>query len=248
MTSSPVEIAPEPVYDDVTWVSSYDVNPFEVPIAEKAALLIDWTERLRAGRGGRPRDGRGRAGAGEQVLRRPGRHGDHPAAGPGRPRASRRWAPAPTPSTRWRASPPPVGRGWEYLTDRPLRLGRRARRGARAARREAQGADHRGRPLRPGHPPVQPLADHPRVDRPRHRARPRARLRGQLRRHVVRDLRQAQHAAVRLQHHERHRRPHRRARPGHDRVRRRGRADPELGHRPRRRPGRLPARPPDGRT
>jgi TldD protein len=49
MTSSPVEIAPEPVYADVTWVSSYDVNPFEVPIAEKAALLIDWTERLRQG-------------------------------------------------------------------------------------------------------------------------------------------------------------------------------------------------------
>src|SRR3954453_12228050 len=49
MTSSPVEIAPEPVYADVTWVSSYDVNPFEVPTAEKAALLIDWTERLRHG-------------------------------------------------------------------------------------------------------------------------------------------------------------------------------------------------------
>ena len=49
MTSVPVEIAPEPVYADVTWVSSYDVNPFDVPIAEKAALLIDWTERLRQG-------------------------------------------------------------------------------------------------------------------------------------------------------------------------------------------------------
>ena len=38
-----------------------------------------------AGRGGRPRVGVGRAGAGEQVLRRPGRHDDHPAADPGRP-------------------------------------------------------------------------------------------------------------------------------------------------------------------
>ena len=68
-----------------------------------------------------------------------------------------------------------------------LRLGRRARRDPRAARREAQGAQRRGRQLRPGHPPVQPVAHHPRVDRPRHRARPGARLRGQLRRHVVRD-------------------------------------------------------------
>ncbi|WP_137295547.1 TldD/PmbA family protein [Nocardioides dongxiaopingii] len=49
MTSRPVEIADEPVYDDVTWVSAYDVNPLDVPVAEKAALLIDWTERLRAG-------------------------------------------------------------------------------------------------------------------------------------------------------------------------------------------------------
>ncbi len=46
MTTTPVEIAPEPVYDDVTWVSSYDVNPLEVPTSEKAGLLIDWTRRL----------------------------------------------------------------------------------------------------------------------------------------------------------------------------------------------------------
>src|SRR3954453_7778295 len=32
MPSPPVQIAPEPVYADVTWVSSYDVNPFDVPI------------------------------------------------------------------------------------------------------------------------------------------------------------------------------------------------------------------------
>jgi TldD protein len=49
MTSTPVELAPEPVHADVTWVSSYDVNPFDVPTAEKAALLIDWTNRLRTG-------------------------------------------------------------------------------------------------------------------------------------------------------------------------------------------------------
>ncbi|WP_028638226.1 TldD/PmbA family protein [Nocardioides sp. URHA0032] len=49
MTSAPVELADEPVYEDVTWVSSYRVNPFEVPVREKAALLVDWTNRLRAG-------------------------------------------------------------------------------------------------------------------------------------------------------------------------------------------------------
>ena len=49
MTLRPVEIAAEPAYDDVSWVSAYAVNPLDVPVAEKAALLIDWTERLRRG-------------------------------------------------------------------------------------------------------------------------------------------------------------------------------------------------------
>ena len=49
MTRTPVEIADEPVYDDVIWVSAYEINPLDVTVAEKAALLIDWTNRLRAG-------------------------------------------------------------------------------------------------------------------------------------------------------------------------------------------------------
>ena len=49
MTGAPVELAPEPVYDDVSWISSYDLNPFDVATADKAALLIDWTNRLRTG-------------------------------------------------------------------------------------------------------------------------------------------------------------------------------------------------------
>ena len=47
MTTLPVELAPEPVYDDVTWVSAYDINPLEVSTAEKAGVLIDWSDRLR---------------------------------------------------------------------------------------------------------------------------------------------------------------------------------------------------------
>ena len=49
MTSAPVEIAPEPVHDDVTWISAYEINPLEVPTADKVALLVDWTNRLRTG-------------------------------------------------------------------------------------------------------------------------------------------------------------------------------------------------------
>jgi TldD protein len=49
MTPRAVEIAPEPVHDDAEWISSYAVNPLEVPVREKADLLIDWTDRLRRG-------------------------------------------------------------------------------------------------------------------------------------------------------------------------------------------------------
>ncbi|MEV7009040.1 TldD/PmbA family protein [Streptosporangium sp. NPDC051022] len=42
----PVELAPEPVHSGVTWVSAYDVDPFEVPMRDKVALLADWSEGL----------------------------------------------------------------------------------------------------------------------------------------------------------------------------------------------------------
>jgi TldD protein len=47
LTAVPVELAPEPAYDDVTWVSSYVQDPFELSVHDKAAVLLDWTDRLR---------------------------------------------------------------------------------------------------------------------------------------------------------------------------------------------------------
>ena len=41
-----VELAPEPTYGEQTWVSDYDVDPFDVPAAERVALLADWSARL----------------------------------------------------------------------------------------------------------------------------------------------------------------------------------------------------------
>ncbi len=49
MTTTAVELAPEPVHADAFWVSAYEIDPFAVPVADKAAVLIGWTERLRAG-------------------------------------------------------------------------------------------------------------------------------------------------------------------------------------------------------
>ncbi|MGW7519487.1 TldD/PmbA family protein [Streptomyces sp. NPDC054796] len=46
-----VELAPEPVHGERTWVSSYEVNPFEVPDVEKTGLLAEWSGRLLAAEG-----------------------------------------------------------------------------------------------------------------------------------------------------------------------------------------------------
>ncbi|WP_166138557.1 TldD/PmbA family protein [Nocardioides ochotonae] len=49
MTPVPVELAAEPTHRDVTWVGPCEIDPFATPLADKAAVLIDWTERLRRG-------------------------------------------------------------------------------------------------------------------------------------------------------------------------------------------------------
>ncbi len=46
-----VELADEPVHADRTWVSSYEINPFDVTDGEKSGLLADWSARLLAADG-----------------------------------------------------------------------------------------------------------------------------------------------------------------------------------------------------
>jgi TldD protein len=41
-----IELADEPVYPAGTWVSAYDVNPFDVPSAERTDRLLQWTAAL----------------------------------------------------------------------------------------------------------------------------------------------------------------------------------------------------------
>nr|WP_107660623.1 TldD/PmbA family protein [Nocardia suismassiliense] len=41
-----VELADEPIYDNVRWVSAYDLDPFTVPTADKVDLLQDYSGRL----------------------------------------------------------------------------------------------------------------------------------------------------------------------------------------------------------
>jgi TldD protein len=51
INSERIELADEPVYPDVTWVSAYDVDPFTVSDGEKIARLTEWSERLLAADG-----------------------------------------------------------------------------------------------------------------------------------------------------------------------------------------------------
>ncbi len=46
MTSRPIELAPEPTYDDVEWVSAYEIDPLSVPLSEKVERLAGWSARL----------------------------------------------------------------------------------------------------------------------------------------------------------------------------------------------------------
>ncbi len=41
-----VELAPEPSHGDVTWSSSFEVDPSSVPMSDKIALLSEWSRRL----------------------------------------------------------------------------------------------------------------------------------------------------------------------------------------------------------
>jgi TldD protein len=48
MNTERIELAPEPAHGDVTWVSAYDIDPFDVTAADKVALLAGWSTALLA--------------------------------------------------------------------------------------------------------------------------------------------------------------------------------------------------------
>ncbi|MET3963800.1 TldD protein [Marmoricola sp. OAE513] len=48
MTRRPVDLATEPLYDDVAWSSAYEINPWDVPLGEKVDLFRGWTSTLLA--------------------------------------------------------------------------------------------------------------------------------------------------------------------------------------------------------
>jgi len=51
LNAEPIELAPEPVYADATWVSGYRIDPFDVPAADKIGVLAYYSGRLLAADG-----------------------------------------------------------------------------------------------------------------------------------------------------------------------------------------------------
>jgi TldD protein len=111
-----VELAPEPVYPDASYVSEYDVDPFEVSDAEKTALLVELSETLMAA------DGVDHVQSGCMHVKEQKYYADTAGTRTRQPRV--RIHPEFTALTVDRATgqfesmrtlAPPVGRGWEYL-------------------------------------------------------------------------------------------------------------------------------------
>jgi TldD protein len=111
-----VELADEPVHGERTWVSSYEVDPFDVPDAEKTALLADWSGRLLAA------DGVSHADASLLTVQENKFYAD--TAGTVTTQQRVRLHPELTAVSvtdsgdfdSMRTLAPPAGRGWEYMT------------------------------------------------------------------------------------------------------------------------------------
>ncbi|HEY3736467.1 MAG TPA: TldD/PmbA family protein [Jatrophihabitans sp.] len=117
LSSDPVVLAPEPVYGDVTWISSYDVNPFDIPDTDRIARLSELSERLMSA------DGVDHVDAHLMQVLENKFYAD--AAGTITTQQRVRVHPAFTAVNVDRAAgafssmrtlAPPAGRGWEYLT------------------------------------------------------------------------------------------------------------------------------------
>ena len=114
MNTERIELAPEPAHGDVTWVSAYDIDPFDVAAADKVALLAGWSRALLA------RDGVDHVDASLLQVRECKFYADgattavqqrvrlHPAITAVAVEKDGRFE-------TMRTLAPPAGRGWEYL-------------------------------------------------------------------------------------------------------------------------------------
>ncbi|MCX5045803.1 TldD/PmbA family protein [Aldersonia sp. NBC_00410] len=112
-----VLLADEPVYADAEWVSPYEIDPFVVPIADKVALLSEYSSRLSAS------DGVDHVTVGLEQVKEQTFYADSAGARITQQRVRLQPTLEATAVDRaaggfetMRTLAPPVGRGWEYLT------------------------------------------------------------------------------------------------------------------------------------
>ena len=117
LSERPVVLAPEPVYSDATWISAYDINPFDVPEADRVGRLAELSGRLLSSDGVDHVDAHlmhvmenkfyadtaGTATSQQRVRTQPQFTAVNVDRGAGSFSSMRTLA-------------PPAGRGWEYLT------------------------------------------------------------------------------------------------------------------------------------
>ncbi|HTZ44407.1 MAG TPA: TldD/PmbA family protein [Jatrophihabitans sp.] len=117
LSSEPVRLAAEPVHPQASWVSAYELDPFDVPQPERIARLAELTERLLAA------DGVDHVNARLQHVLENKFYAD--TAGTSTTQQRVRINPEFTAVQvdlaggrffSMRTIAPPVGRGWEYLT------------------------------------------------------------------------------------------------------------------------------------
>ncbi|MBV9379343.1 MAG: TldD/PmbA family protein, partial [Streptosporangiaceae bacterium] len=115
MNTERIELAPEPAYGDVAWISAYDIDPFEISTKEKVDRLAEWSAGLLA------HDAVTHADASLLAVKECKFYSDgSTTATQQRVRVHPQvTAVAVTPDGRFddmRTLAPPAGRGWEYLT------------------------------------------------------------------------------------------------------------------------------------
>ena len=166
-----VTLAAEPVHADATWVSPYVLDPFAVDPGDRIGLLTDRSAALLAAPGVDHveavclqvkeqtfyADLAGTVTTQQRVRVDPGisvTAVDRDGGG----------------FETMRTLAPPVGRGWEFLRAREWDWDTELAELPELLAEKLAAPSVDGGPLRPRGRPVEPLADHPRVDRPRHRA------------------------------------------------------------------------------
>ncbi len=120
LSTERVELAPEPMHPDATYVSSYEIDPTDVPESDKAALLAHWSRQLMDAPGVDHVD------AGVYAVKENTFYAD--LAGTSTTQQRVRIQPEVTlvgidaetgAFDTMRTIAPPVGRGWEYLAGSP---------------------------------------------------------------------------------------------------------------------------------